>query len=133
MSKIILFFDGDCSLCNKTVQFIIKHEKNIKEPILFCSLQVTYAKQVLEKYHYNFKELNTLVLLVDNKVFYKSDAALNIATYLKSPYRWLTVFKIVPKFIRDSVYSYVSNNRKKLIKAQFCYMPSPLLKNRFIE
>ena len=25
--KAILFYDGDCGLCNKSVQFVIDHEK----------------------------------------------------------------------------------------------------------
>jgi len=133
MSKTILFFDGDCSLCNKTVQFILKHERNTTESIFFCSLQSAYAKQALEKYHYDFNQLNTLVLLINENVFYKSNAALNIAKYLKSPYRWLAVFRIIPLFIRNAIYNYIAKNRKTLIKTPFCYMPTLQLKNRFIE
>jgi predicted DCC family thiol-disulfide oxidoreductase YuxK len=131
MTKTILFFDGDCSLCNKTVQFILKHERKTTEPILFCSLQSAYARQALSKYNYNFNELNTLVLSIDDKVFYKSDAALNVTKYLEIPYIWVIICKIIPQFIRDGIYNYIAKNRKKL--APFCYTPSPQLKNRFIE
>lgn len=133
MSKPILFFDGDCSLCNKTVQFIITHEKKTEEPLLFCSLQSTYAKQVLEKYHYNFNQLNTLVLLAGDNILYKSNAALNLCKFLKAPYSLLIILKIIPSLIRDGVYNYIAKNRKKLIKTPFCYMPTPPLKNRFID
>jgi predicted DCC family thiol-disulfide oxidoreductase YuxK len=131
--KIILFYDGDCALCNKSVQFVIDHEKKSSHPILFCSLQSAYAKQILVKYNYNFNEMSTLVLLIDDDVFYKSEAALNLTKYFKTPYNWFIIFKIVPKFIRDSVYNYVAKNRKKLMKSSFCYVPSPLHKNRFLD
>ena len=131
--KVILFYDGDCALCNKSVQFVINHEKEITQPILFCSLQSAYAQQTLNKYHYNFNELSTLVLLIDDTVLYKSTAALELSKFLKTPCNWLIVFKIIPKFVRDGVYNFIANNRKRLIKKSFCYMPSPLLKNRFIE
>ena len=133
VEKSILFYDGDCALCNKSVQFVINHEKESTNPILFCSLQSAYAKQILSKYHYNFNQLSTLVLLADDIVYYKSTAALNLSKFLKVPYKWLIIFKIIPKFIRDGVYNFIAKNRKRFIKTPFCYMPSPLLKNRFIE
>jgi predicted DCC family thiol-disulfide oxidoreductase YuxK len=133
MSKSILFYDGDCSLCNKTVQFIINHEKQVETPIFFCSLQSAYAKQSLSKYNYNFNQLNTLVLLTNDNVYYKSNAALYVTKFLKAPYSWGFIFKIIPLFIRDSVYDYIAMKRKHLIKTPYCYTPTPLLKNRFIE
>ncbi|HEX7413268.1 MAG TPA: DUF393 domain-containing protein [Bacteroidia bacterium] len=133
MLQPILFFDGNCSLCNKTVRFIINHEARTTEPILFCSLQSAYAKQALEKYQYNFNQLNSLVLLIDEAVFYTSDAVLKICNYLKAPYKWFVIFKIVPAFIRDGIYNYIAKNRHQLSKTPFCYKPSPALKNRFLE
>jgi predicted DCC family thiol-disulfide oxidoreductase YuxK len=133
MSKTVLFFDGDCSLCNKTVQFILKHERKITEPVFFCSLQSAYAKQALSKYNYNFNQLSTLVLLVNDTVYYKSDAALYITKFLKAPYSWGAVYTAIPLSIRNSFYDFIASNRKKLIKKPFCYIPTPELKNRFIE
>jgi predicted DCC family thiol-disulfide oxidoreductase YuxK len=133
LQKTILFYDGDCALCNKSVQFVINHEKETTNPILFCSLQSTYAKQVLKEHSYNFNQLSTLVLLIDDTVLYKSTAALGLSSFLKTPYNWLIVLKIIPRFIRDGLYNFIAKNRKKLIKEPFCYVPSPELKGRFID
>ena len=130
--KTILFYDGDCALCNKSVQFVINHGKETPNPILFCSLQSNYAKQVLEKHNYNFNQLSTLVLLIDDTILYKSTAALELGYFLKTPYSWVVIFKIIPHFIRDGVYDFIAKNRKQLIKKTFCYVPSLELKNRFI-
>ena len=129
----MLFYDGDCALCNKSVQFVIDHEKENTQPILFCSLQSDYAKHVLATYNYDFNELSTLVLLIDNVVYFKSTAALNLTRFLKAPYNWLTILKIFPKFIRDGVYNYVARNRKKIFKNACCYVPSAKIKDRFIN
>jgi len=129
--KNILFYDGECALCNRCVQYIIKHEKG--EELLFCSLQSDFAKQELEKYHYDFGLTNTLVLIKDNKAYFKSDAALILQKFLKEPYSWLYAFTIFPKFFRDWVYDIVSRNRKKWFKKQFCFMPDEKLKKRFIR
>ncbi|HTA63379.1 MAG TPA: DUF393 domain-containing protein [Bacteroidia bacterium] len=130
--KNILFYDGDCALCNKAVQFVINHEKNSDNPLLFCSLQSAYAKQALGKHAYDFNNLSTLVLMINDGVYYKSDAALGLTKFFKKPYSLLIVLKLVPKFIRDYVYVLVAKNRKRLFKTTFCYMPLPQHKNRFI-
>jgi predicted DCC family thiol-disulfide oxidoreductase YuxK len=131
--KAILFYDGDCGLCNKSVQFVIDHEKINSQPILFCALQSYYAKQFLEKYNYNFSELSTLILCVDDVIYYKSTAALNLSKFLKRPYSWLIILKVFPKFIRDAVYNFIAKNRKRFMKKSFCYIPSAILKDRFLE
>src|ERR1700677_3427808 len=113
--KTILFYDGDCALCNKSVQFVIDHEKKTTYPISFCSLQSNYAKQILTKYNYNFNQLNTLVLLIDDKVLYKSTAALGLSSFLKAPYKWLIVLKIIPRFVRDGFYNFIAKNRTWLL------------------
>ena len=43
------------------------------------------------------------------------------------------VFIVVPKFIRDAVYSFVARNRKKLMKNETCIIPTTAIKNKFIE
>src|ERR1035437_1713915 len=117
--KNILFYDGDCALCNHCVQYVIKHEKG--EVLLFSSLQSDFAKKELTKYNYDFSLANTLVLVKDNKAYFKSNAALTLNKFLKAPYSWLYVFTIFPNFFRDWVYDIVSRNRKKWFKKQFCF------------
>ncbi|HKC68038.1 MAG TPA: DUF393 domain-containing protein [Bacteroidia bacterium] len=130
--KNILFYDGDCALCNKSVQFVVDHEKKNDNPILFCSLQSAYAKQALAIYHYDFNQLSTLVLLKGDKIYYKSTAALELNNFLKAPYKWLIFLKIFPVFIRDAVYDFVAKHRNRVIKKPFCYVPAAQLKGRFI-
>ena len=130
--QAILFYDGDCALCNHTVRFIISHEKKTKSLLSFCSLQSDFAKETLSKYRYNFNKLSTLVLLKNDVIYYKSTAALNICTYLKIPYSWFIILKIVPRFIRDNFYDFIAKRRKKIIKQGFCFMPTADLKKRFL-
>ena len=41
----ILLFDGECNLCNATVQFIIRHDR--KSLFRFASLQGNYGRRLL--------------------------------------------------------------------------------------
>ncbi len=129
--KNILFYDGDCALCNHCVQYVIKHER-AGEELLFSSLQSDFAKLELAKYNYDFTQTNTMVLIKENKAFFKSNAALTLNKFLKPPYSWLFTFIIFPKFFRDWVYDIVARNRKKWFKKQFCFAPDAKLKKRFI-
>lgn len=129
-TKNILFYDGDCALCNHCVQYVVKHERS--EELFFSSLQSDFAKQELSKYNYDFTQTNTMVLIKENKAYFKSNAALTLQKFLKAPYSWLYAFIIFPKFLRDWVYDIVARNRKKWFKKEFCFVPDEKLKRRFL-
>lgn len=129
-SKLILF-DGVCNLCNGFVQFVIKYDT--QQQFIFGSLQSAKAQQLLQQ-HGISQNLKTVVLIDDDVVYYKSDAALRIIKQLKFPIKLLYVFAIVPKFIRNWVYSMVATYRYKIFgKKDACMVPTPELKSRFID
>ena len=130
-AKNILFYDGDCALCNRCVQYVIEHEKG--EELLFSSLQSDFAKQELAKYHYDFSQTGTMVLIKNGKAYFKSSAALILNKFFKAPYSWLYALIIFPKFFRDRIYDIVARNRKKWFKKEFCFVPDEKLRKRFIN
>ncbi|MGZ3690503.1 MAG: thiol-disulfide oxidoreductase DCC family protein [Pseudobdellovibrio sp.] len=109
MDKII-FFDGYCNLCNNTVRFLFKIDKN--HQFKFCSLQSPTARKFLEGSDLNY---DTIVLLYDNRKFYRSDAIVKIFSEIGGAYRVLGgVISLVPLTVRDWGYSVVANNRYKI-------------------
>ena len=79
------------------------------------------------------KVIHSLLLLEDDRLYQRSDAALRIAAGLK---RWsaLKVFMIVPRFFRDGIYKFIARHRYKLFgKRDQCMIPGPELKDRFIQ
>lgn len=126
----ILFFDGDCAVCNRCVQFVLRHEK---EPeLFFSSLQSDFARKTLVRFNYDFTQMNTLVLVSDGLAYFKSDAALNLARFLRMPARWAIALRIFPRFVRDPVYDLVARNRKKWFKKPYCYVPDMHTRKRFL-
>ncbi|PJA98727.1 MAG: thiol-disulfide oxidoreductase [Ignavibacteriales bacterium CG_4_9_14_3_um_filter_30_11] len=129
---MLIFFDGVCNLCNSSVNFIIKRDKN--EKFKFVSFQSSKAAELLNKYNYTDNKLDTLVLLKNNTIFAKSTAALLISKELNSFWKIFYIFIIIPKFIRDFVYLYISKNRYKWFgKKDFCMIPSPDISSRFLS
>lgn len=130
--KKIVLFDGICNLCSSTVQFIIRRDK--KNQFLFASLQSTPASELLKKYRYAKSDLNSFILIDNNKVYTHSSAVLRVLKSLSSIWKVCYMFIIVPKFIRDSVYNYIAKRRYKWFgKKEECWVPSPELKEKFLD
>ena len=131
-NKSIILFDGVCNLCNASVKFVIKHDK--KEQFLFASFQSDAAKEIM--LHFNLKNLNldSIVLIDDGKIYEKSTAILRITRHLNSGFKLLYFFIVIPKFVRDWLYSYIAKNRYRFFgKRESCRIPSLELKNRFLN
>jgi len=132
-NKKIILFDGVCNLCNSAVQFIIKHDK--KDVFRFVALQSDLGMEICIYIGIDQKATDSIILYEPGKAYYlKSDAALKIATEFNSFYIFLSIFKIFPKGIRDSIYDYIAKNRYKWYgKKEHCIIPSPELKAKFLE
>ncbi len=130
--KPIILFDGVCNLCNTAVQFIIRHDPD--EKFLFASLQSESGQQILKQFGLPNVDFNSFVLVQDDKIFNKSTGALKVAKQIKGGWKLLYIFIIVPRFIRDGVYSWIAKNRYKWFgQQQQCMIPTPQLKARFLS
>jgi len=130
--QAVILFDGECNLCNGSVQFVIRNDK--KKLFQFASLQSEGGKALLEKYGLNSNDLNSFILIQNDKAYFQSTAALNVASQLSGVVKLLAGFKIVPPFIRDAVYKFIAKNRYKWFgQRDACMIPTPELKSRFLN
>lgn len=132
-NKKIILFDGVCNLCNSAVQFIIERDK--KDVFRFVALQSDLGKEICNYIAVDFEKIDSIILYEPGIAYYlKSDAALKIATEFNSFYIFLSIFKIFPKGIRDSIYDYIAKNRYKWYgKEESCMIPTPELKAKFLD
>ncbi|WP_200976746.1 thiol-disulfide oxidoreductase DCC family protein [Echinicola sp. 20G] len=137
MSKLkhdfdIVLFDGVCNLCNQAVDFIIQRDR--KNSFKLASLQDDLSKELLKGKEINEDYLDSLVLLRDEKVFYKSRAALEIAKKLKGLWPLFYAFIIIPTFLRDPIYNWIARNRYKWFgKRETCRFPTEEDKMKFLS
>lgn len=130
--KSIILFDGVCNLCNASVNFIIKHDK--QKQFLFASLQSDAAKEILLQFPLKKIDLTSIILIKDEVYYDKSTAALLVFKQLKGIYKWPYFFTIIPKKIRDRLYLYISKNRYNWFgKQNTCLIPSKEVKERFLD
>ena len=128
----IILFDGVCNLCNSSVQYVIKHDPN--ELFRFASLQGNTGQQLLKQYGLSTNDMNSFILIRDNKAYTRSAAALNVAKQLTGFAKLLYGFIIVPPFIRNAVYNLIARNRYKWFgKKDSCMVPTAALRSRFLN
>ncbi len=128
----IILFDGVCNLCNHAVIFII--DRDSKKRYKFASLQSNIGQQLLKRYQFSTKKLDSLVLIYKDKAFTKSTAALKIARNLDGLWPLASVFIILPPFLRNFFYDIIAKYRYKLFgKSESCRYPSDELRSRFID
>lgn len=129
--KRIIFFDGVCTLCNRSIDFILK-KNHIENPFYFASLQSDYAKKHVPV---PYQSLDTIVLMEGEKVYTKSTAALRILFALGGHYSILSMLvSIFPRFVTDIGYDFIANNRYRLFgKKDTCRIPTAAEKTFFLE
>lgn len=128
----VILFDGVCNLCNGSVLFIIKRDKQSK--LKFASLQSDYGAVQMKRFNLLPSAYNSVLLIKDGRLFQKSNAALEIARMLSGLWPLMYAFKIIPLFLRDFVYDWIARNRYQWFgKKEECMIPSPEMKVRFIN
>lgn len=129
MKSPVLFYDGDCGFCNRSVQFVLDHER--RPEMHFCALQSSTAKEFFREHGFPQPDLSTLYIWDGQKLSERSSGALKVAGYLKWPWSWLRAFAIVPRFIRDGVYNWIAKRRHRLAKGM-CALPTVEQRKRFL-
>jgi predicted DCC family thiol-disulfide oxidoreductase YuxK len=115
--KHIIIYDQECAFCTWWVLFVLKRDTEKK--YLFTSLQSPTAQ--------TFFEINQItdpvmiwLLVSDGTHYNRSGASIRIISGLGGIYRLVTIALLVPRPIRDWVYTLISNHRKALIKNNVC-------------
>lgn len=104
----IILFDGFCNLCNGTVNFLLKRDK--QKQFSFVPLQSEEGKICIQKYQIP-SDTDSVLLIKSNHVYFESDAAVEIAGMLGFPWKLARFIKFIPKKTRDKIYRWVAKNR----------------------
>lgn len=126
-----MLFDGVCNLCNAAVNFIIDHDPDGR--FKFGALQSEAVEPLLTRYGLRANCLDSFILIDDEQVFRRSEAALRIAWRLGGALRLLYPFRLLPRPLRDAAYDWIAANRYRWFgKQETCRVPTPELRARFI-
>lgn len=132
MEKPVLFFDGVCGLCNRSVDFAMARDPEGR--LLYSPLQGETAEELLSEQ--DRKNVDTVIFLPADRsrVYRRSAAAVRVLWLLGFPWSlcgWL--LWLVPLPLRNVGYRLVSRTRYRLFgKHETCRMPTPEERSRFL-
>jgi predicted DCC family thiol-disulfide oxidoreductase YuxK len=134
--ELIILYDGVCGICNRSVQFVLRHDH--RQKFRFAALQGTFAQQVLDSAATN--PLQTVYLLRrspdgQQRLTGKSDAALEILNELGGLWRFVAiVLRAIPRVVRDWSYDLIARNRYRWFgRYDACPIPDPQVRSRFLD
>lgn len=123
LTKQIVFFDGVCSFCNSSVDFLVKIDRH--QRLQFASLQGETAKELLNAEQ--LKTFNSIIFYRNGNCYTSSKAIIAIGNSLGGGWKWLAIMaSVIPTKWRDALYNWIARNRYKWFgQRETCRMPSP--------
>ncbi len=109
MEYVNVYFDETCPFCKRCVAFFTKRDKR-------SILQFDSLSSVTDKEYISIaKQRDSLILVIKNgkekDVYIYGKAALRIFNYLEAPWKWISIFSYLPKFLIDPIYRVIAKNR----------------------
>ena len=131
MQKTIIF-DGVCNFCNRTVNTILKYDKQAF--FQFAPSQSSAAMQRFQALSIDQTSIDSVILIDNEKLYTKTDAVIQIAMQLSGWPKLFRLLKFIPKPIRDFGYDLIANNRYRLFgKKDNCMIPDASVRHRFLQ
>ena len=125
----LIVFDGNCMLCNRFIQKMLKNDKSAR--FTFSTLQGLPSS--IDQTTLLTSTQDSISYLKNGTWYQKSAAVLHIHKDLYGAFHWTQLAWLCPKFLRDLSYSIVAKNRYKWFgKRPNCYLPSAEERTRFI-
>lgn len=129
---IVLFFDGVCGLCNRSVDLLFRIDG--RGTVKVAALQSNYASRILPQALVDAPS-SLVVRLATGQILTKTRAVLAILLAVGGPWRLLAgILWLVPRPIADWLYDGIAASRYAWFgKKETCRLPTPEERARFID
>ena len=131
-SFAIVVFDGECAFCDRSIKWIIDHDRAGK--FRFAARQSAVGQRVLAENGLPPEGIESLILVDGPSISTHSTAVLRIASKLPFPWKASGIGLLIPRPVRDLLYRAVAKRRYKLAgKLPFCSVPTPAQRERILQ
>ena len=137
MEHPVLLYDGVCGLCNRLVQFALRHDH--EKVFRFASLQSSFGTRVLKQHGVDATALKTVYVLAPGNegqlLLQQSEAILFLMSRLGGIWGVLAqMARLLPHGIRDWAYNLIARHRYRIFgRYDSCPLPSVADRERFLE
>jgi predicted DCC family thiol-disulfide oxidoreductase YuxK len=133
--KHLMFYDGQCGLCDRIVQIVLKADKN--KIFLFAPLQGETADRELNNVPEEVKQADSVILIENysdgnGELYIYGKAAFRIMWLLGGWWKLIGWKSYLPAFFYDWAYWIVARNRHRLFPQDVCIIPPLDEKERFL-
>ena len=130
-SEPVLLFDGVCNLCNGSVRFVLKHER--QPNLRFASLQSPFGQTVCRDLGLNTIDHQSIIYISKGRVLQKSQAVIAVLSDMGGIWRTAKLLSVLPTKFSDWIYDRIAQNRYKWFGRQdTCMVPGQENADRFI-
>src|SRR5580704_3618750 len=138
MSHPILLYDGVCGLCNRVVQFVLRHDNDAV--FRFTALQSALSAHILTRHGANPTDLDTFYVVLNHdqgseQLLARSDAVVYVLKQLGGFWQIAAfLMGVLPRVLRDWGYGVIARNRYRMFgRHDTCPVPSAETRARFID
>lgn len=131
----IVFYDGHCGLCHRTVRFLLARDTGGKR-FRFASLNSEAFRAVFSERERQAFPDSLIVRTGTGEVLTRSTAVLYLLRCLGGLWRVLgRLFSLAPIGVRDALYDSIARLRYRLFSSpvEACPLMSPELRSRFLD
>jgi len=133
----VLLYDVLCGFCDRTVQLVLRFDR--RGVMRFAPLEGAFAREVLDR-HVGLRDVDSLILVEPSaegraeRVRVRSDAVLALARHVGGLWRALSLFRWVPRSVRDWAYDVFARHRYRVFgRHAACPIPPPEVRARFLD
>lgn len=129
----ILLYDGECGVCNGSIQWILAHER--AHHLRFAALQSELGERLRERAKIS-DQVDSLIWVEEQGAEVRarlwSSAIVAVLQYVGGPWQLLSWFRFVPRPLRDAAYRLFAKHRLKFAPTS-CLIPPPETRPRFLS
>lgn len=137
LGRDIVFFDGQCVLCNGVIKNVLAADKD--KHFLICAQQSDMGQKLLSRHNIDLGSLASIYVITncgtkEESILKRGRAVQYMLKNLK-PYRPLAaVMSVFPPPLVDLGYRFVANIRYRVFgKTETCMMPTPEDREQILE
>jgi predicted DCC family thiol-disulfide oxidoreductase YuxK len=111
--KIVILFDGLCTICNTGIRILNKISNNFR--ITICPMESAKGIEILKSINIE-NSPDTIIVIDENNYYTNSKAIKKIVSTFTGLAAILKIIYIIPNFIINIFYNLIAKNRYKFFK-----------------